>query len=208
MIKALLFDLDGTLIDSNELIFRTFEWLFREHLHRPITRDEIVTTFGIPLDEVLEHYAPGRGAELLKLYRSHETDDSLLKPCPHVLDGLATLSTYPIRMAVVTSKVRDNSMHNLKQFHIDHYFDAIVTPDLTDKHKPNPEPALKALELLRVAPEEAIMIGDSPYDILCAHNAHIKAAAVSYSAYGIDRLLPAHPDYILHTISDLTQYLT
>jgi len=209
MIQALLFDLDGTLVDSNELIFQTFEHLFQEHLGKTIPRDEIVNTFGKPLEEVMESYFPNQGYLYAQHYRSYNiaNHDELTTLCPQVIEGLEYFKSKGLKIALVTSKARPTADKSLQLFHLENYFDVIITPELTVKHKPHPAPALKALEYLKIPPQDAIMIGDSPYDIQCGRAAGCKTAAVSYSAYSIEKLLAASPDYIIDTISELDAYL-
>ena len=209
MIQALLFDLDGTLVDNNELIFQTFEHLFQEHLGKTIPRNEIVNTFGKPLEEVMEIYFPNQGQIYAQHYRSYNiaNHDNLITLCPQVIEGLEYLKSKGLKIALVTSKARPTTDQSLKLFHLEKYFDIIITPELTENHKPHPDPALKALEYLDIPPQNAIMIGDSPYDIQCGHAAGCKTAAVSYSAYDMEKLLATNPDYIIDTIRELDAYL-
>ena len=210
MIEAILFDLDGTIIDSNEMIFQTFEKVFAEHLHQPITRDEIVTTFGRPLNEVFDEYMPGQGEALAELFRVYVKDDAIAPAvlCPGVIPGLAMLKEKNLKLAIVTSKVKANVVQGLIDFDILQYFDVVVTPADTHEHKPHPAPALKALELLGVMPEQALMVGDSPYDIICGNEAGCQTAGVTYTAYNPQVLLDVNPNFMIDSVMQLAEHFS
>ena len=203
-IKGILFDLDGTVINTNELIFQSFEYALENVLHTTISRDILRTTFGKPLAQIMEEMGGSQAQELRKAFVdysiAHETDIYLF---PHVEDALKELKARNIGTAVVTSRLYRSALRDLHQFELEKYFDVFITPEATEKHKPNPEPALKALELLGIKPQEAIMVGDSGLDLLCGKQAGCKTAAVRYSLFPEEELAQHQPDYTLDSLLDL-----
>jgi pyrophosphatase PpaX len=203
-IKGILFDLDGTVINTNELIFQSFEYALENVLHTTLSRDVLRTTFGKPLAQIMEEMGGNQAQELRKAFVdysiAHETDIYLF---PHVEDTLKELKARNIGTAVVTSRLYRSALRDLHQFELEKYFDVFITPEATEKHKPNPEPALKALELLGIKPQEAIMVGDSGLDLLCGKQAGCKTAAVRYSLFPEEELAQHQPDYMLDSLLDL-----
>ena len=208
-IKAVLFDLDGTLIDTSDLIFRSFEHALDTVLHTQIPREELLWTFGRPLEQIMKNLGGERADELLKSFRaysiSHETDINLF---PQVHETLAYLRAKEIKTAIVTSRIRPSTMRDLEILQLNSaLFDAIITPESTIEHKPHPAPALKAMELLGVSPEETIMIGDSVHDLQCGREAGCHAAFVQYSMVPQEELRAQNPDYSVASLSDLIDIL-
>lgn len=207
MIKAILFDLDGTLIDTNELIIESYAHTLKKHFNMEVEREVIVRTFGEPLRHTMEGFSKGSTSvdELLDTYRSFNAKhhDDLAKEIKGVASGLRKLKEAGVKLAIVTSKRRNMAMRGLELMGLSHQMDAIITPEDTLKHKPLGDPALKACEILGVSPEEAIMVGDSHNDILCGRNAGCKTCLVKYTALNIDELLMHEPDYIIGSVEEL-----
>ena len=104
-----------------------------------------------------------------------------MKYIPGALEFIKELKAHDIKLAIVTSRLKSSTETGLYKFDIANQFDAFVSCEDTDKHKPDPTPCLIALDKLGVKAEEAVMIGDSKYDIQCAHNAGIKAVLVNWT---------------------------
>jgi pyrophosphatase PpaX len=117
-----------------------------------------------------------------------------------MLSGLKKLG---IGTAIVSSKGRNGIERGLNAFKLRSYIDIIVSAYDVSNHKPHPEPALKALELLGGNPGEALFAGDSPYDIECGKNAGVKTVLVGWSVFPKDTLLLLSPDYIIKTPAGL-----
>lgn len=202
---GILFDLDGTLIDSNELIFKSFEYTFEQVLQQRIPREIIARTFGKPLVEVMPEFSADKTDLLLQVFAEYNQQhhDAEVQIFPHVGETMAALKQLGLKIAVVTSKKRFSAERGLTNFGLEQYVDEVITPESTVMHKPHPEPALRAMELLSLHPEQTIMVGDSSYDILCGRRAGCRTALVSYSVVDMAELMTYQPDYILHTLQDL-----
>lgn len=203
--KGILFDLDGTLIDTSNLIIRSFQHTFNLHYGRPLTPEEVYAFFGKPLKAALEHYGPDKVEELTQTYREFNLayHDQLTTGFSGVPETIKTLYNAGILMAIVTSKTKNTAIRGLKLFDMDKYFSVVIGHEECQKHKPDPEPVLLALEKLNLAPSDCLMLGDSPFDLISAREAKVKTAAVRWTEITWDSLLAEKPDYVLHTIEDL-----
>lgn len=206
--KAVLFDMDGTLIDSSELIFQSLAYALDTVLHVKIPREELLWTFSRPLATIMDTLGGAQSEELQKAFRAysqiHETEIALF---PYVKETLAYLHRHDIKTAIVTSRIAPSTMHNLEITGLASSFDVIITPESTSEHKPHPAPAQKALKQLGIAPQDAIMIGDGASDLLCGREAGCNTAFVAYSLQPPEDLLACNPDYCFQTLQDLISLL-
>ena len=204
--QGILFDLDGTVINTNELIFQSFEYALDTVLHTTLSRDILRTTFGKPLQQIMQEMGREHSQELRQAFahysKLHENEIYLF---PGVEDALKQLKAMNIRTAVVTSRLYHSAMRDLNQFQLLPYFDVFITPEATQKHKPHPEPAQKALERLNLKPRQVIMVGDSGLDLQCGKQAGCKTAAVRYSLFPQDELLQHQPDYVIDSLLELVK---
>lgn len=209
MINAILFDFDGTLIDTNDLIIQSYKYALKKHLNMTVETSSIVQYFGEPLITTLKRYDNERTEELVKIYRTfNETKhDELVKPISGVLEGILKLKSMGVKLGIVTSKRMVQVKRGLEILGLSGVFDCIITPEDTVKHKPEGEPALKCCQCIGVLPEEAIFVGDSHYDILCGKNAGCKTCLVSYSVLSMENLMKYNPDYVIDKIIDITHII-
>ncbi|MBR4020459.1 MAG: HAD-IA family hydrolase, partial [Firmicutes bacterium] len=145
--------------------------------------------------------------EAIEIYRSHQKDifEEMIEPFPGMVELIKGLKARGYKVAITTSRLGNSTMVGLRKFGLDDVFDVIVTANDTTKHKPDPEPVLITLEKLGAKPEEALMIGDSMFDIKCAHNAGVKAVLVGWAEAVTEEDLngPDRPDYFIETAEDL-----
>ncbi len=204
---GLLFDLDGTLIDTTDLIIQSFQHAFRKNYNRDLPEADIHAFFGKPLRDAMEHFGPDKVDDLLKTYREHNLvyHDQLAKSFVGVVEALHDLHNMGIKMAIVTSKRHDTALRGLRLFNLDKYFTVIIGLDECQHHKPHPEPVQNALSALALQPAQCLMIGDSPFDMLSAQAAGVKTAAVRWTYVSWDSLISTQPDYVLETMKDLVR---
>lgn len=200
-----LFDFDGTLLNSNHHVITCFQRAFREVLDIELPEKTITDTFGIPLAEALEDLAPEHAEALLQCYRraSDAVGFSLLSPIDGALDTLRALKRLGCTTAIVTSKKEVNARAQMAHIGITDEIDLLVGPEKTTAHKPDPAPVEYALRALGAAPEECLMIGDSPNDIFCGKNAHVDTAGVRFTAVHLDSLLASAPTLMIDHLSEL-----
>lgn len=208
MIKAVLFDFDGTLIDTNELIFKSYRKAFKEVLNRDIDDEEILKLYGRPLyGSLMEYGEPGE--MLYKIYREfNETQhDNLAKPFDGVYEGIQKISDKGYKMGIVTSKRMRLVKRGLDLIGISKFFDVIITPDDTQKGKPDPEPILLGCEKLGVLPEETIYVGDSIFDMQAAKAAGTQLCVVKYTLTNHQNILEFKPEFFVDSIAELASEL-
>lgn len=204
-IRNILFDLDGTLLDTNELIIKSFQHTYKRHLDKHVHREEIIKNFGEILKTTLDRDFGEVGEEAIKTYRDFQVGnfEKLIAIHSGVKEGVIELHRQGYKLGIVTSRLNDSTMRGLNHFELTDYFQSIVGSDKTDVHKPDPTPAFMALKELGGKPEETLLVGDSHYDILCARNAGITSVVVGWSALPMDLLLNYEPDYVVNSMEEL-----
>ncbi|MEB3104049.1 pyrophosphatase PpaX [Ferviditalea candida] len=205
-IQTVLFDLDGTIIDTNELIIQSFIHALDGTIPQPPTRDRIISIMGRPLVEQLQLLS-GREdvTELEQRYREFniENHDRLARPFPYAAEVIRRLHAQGVRMGIVTTKIRRTTGMGLRLLGIENLMEAVVTVEDVELPKPDPQPVVKALEIMGSDPRTALMVGDSHYDIMAANRAGVISAGVSWSLKGADFLRRYDPRHILHDIREL-----
>ena len=205
-LPAILFDLDGTLIDTIELILSSARHAFEEWPVRP-TDEEWVRGIGTPLVQQLRAYAANDDelALLLARYRRYQNEhhDRLTRCYDDVPDVISALADRGHQMAVVTSKASPIAHQSLAFVGLDHFFPVVVGYDDTARHKPDPEPVLVALSRLGVSPDDAVFVGDSPHDILAGNAADVMTIAALWGPFDRETLADARPDHFIECMAEL-----
>lgn len=211
--SVVLFDLDGTVVDSIELIVRSYDHAFAAHPALPTrpSRQDILDGIGRPLAaQFMAHTdEPDVVASLVHTYREYQMlhHDDLIAHYDGVADVLHWLTTETRRVAVVTSKAEPLAMRALSRLGLDHHFELIVGLESTSRHKPLPDPLLFALERLGATPSTAVYVGDSPFDIMAANAAEISSIGVTWGA-STRRALEVHsPTHIVDSAAELKSVL-
>lgn len=210
-IKGILFDLDGTLINTTPLILESFRHTFVE-LGLPVpSRQELVAGFGLPLRTAVRAYMPDELVEqFCTAYSAYHRSqhDRLIQPFNGVRETLAEIAGRGIKMAVVTSKKRPMALRGLACYGLDQYIQTVVTCQDCEEHKPMPGPSLLAIKQLGLDGSDCIGIGDSPFDLQSAKGAGCLTAAVRYTSFDWNFILnEGKPDYVLNTMEDLVKLI-
>jgi len=204
--ETVLFDLDGTLVDSGAMILASFRHATRTVLAREIPDEQLLAYVGgMRLTEQMHEIAPDRVDELVRTYREHnEPLHRELQAFDGMLDLLHTLHDEGRKLGLVTAKLRATVELAFAAVPLERYLHVVVAADDTERHKPHPDPLQRALELLDAASEGAVYVGDSPYDVRAAKAAGIAAIAVSWGGiYSVERLAEEDPDALVHTGEEL-----
>lgn len=205
---AYLFDADGTLLDSTELIYQCFVHTCSMFAGLELTREQVFANIGLPLRKQLGIHLgelSGRKADevraehmryQLSIYEKH------LRLFPGVKEGLKGLKESGRKLGVVTSRLRKTLDIYLRHTGIVDFFEVLITPESTARHKPHPEPALAGARLLGCEPSEALFVGDAGFDMECGAAAGMDTAFVAWSRID-SRTLAIEPTYRIADFRDL-----
>jgi pyrophosphatase PpaX len=208
--RAVLFDLDGTVLNTNNLIIQSFKHVFREINGQSIASEAIVACFGEPLRVSLQRLSPDNWEVLLEEYRRFSLlhHDDLTEIFQGAKECLELLRDSRIKLGIVTSKMRSTALKGLDLFELTPFFDGIVGMEDCQQHKPDPDPVIKGCQAVGVNPTEAFMVGDSVFDIKSAKAAGAYAIGVMWSMNNMDLLAEAGADAIVSTFEDLYHLAT
>ncbi len=195
--QGFLFDLDGTLIDTTELIAASFRHASRRMLGKVLPDEVLMANVGQPLMKQMQVLGGEKAREWYDVYRefNHSRHDEFIRPYPGIEEILEELRSRGAALAVVTSKSRETVAMAFRCIPIESYFHAVITADDTEFHKPAPQPLQMALRHLDLAPDESVYIGDSPFDIEAGHAAGTATAAVGWGIFPAVRLKEVEPDF-------------
>jgi pyrophosphatase PpaX len=206
MRPAILFDLDGTLIDSIELILRSARHAFTGFSGRAPTDEEWRAGIGRPLMTVLREYGDDTEADrLFQRYRAYQLEhhDRLIRVYDGVGEMVKRLAHAGHPMALVTSKSDWMAEKALVHVGLDRLIPTIVGCDTCINHKPHPEPVERALALVGVPAERALFVGDSPHDVESGRAAGVTTVGVSWGAFTRDELERSGADVVIDRVEEL-----
>ena len=222
--RAILFDLDGTLIDTTNLILRCFDHSWQTVCGLRHSREALIETFGIPLREAMVRLAAVSSEPLPIVVETSASDDLIERLLSEyrffnvanhdqmvcsfagVEEVLAALRSRGYLIGVVTSKSRELALRGLRVCSLDPLIDEAVLLEDTLSHKPDPEPVLAALERLNTAASGAVYVGDSRHDILAGRRAGVRTVAAGWGPASRAELEMEKPDYFAESVFDLLDF--
>ncbi|MBP1691921.1 MAG: putative phosphatase [Bacteroidetes bacterium] len=204
-LSCVIFDIDGTLARTNDLIFATFNHVAELHLGRRYEPQEIIAHFGPPEEGAVESIFGSAMVsrvmdEMCAYYRAHHKE--MAGAHEGILAVLALLKRHGTRLAVFTGKGRRTAAITLAELGMTPFFEHIVTGNDVTAFKPSPEGIHQVLETFAVSPRETVMVGDSMSDFNAARAAGVAFAAVLWDAYDHHRVIEACPDFLFHTVAE------
>lgn len=214
MVKGVLFDMDGTLIDSFDSIVSAFKEAFGCLNNNPkcnsvilLNDAEIRRLIGTPHNVTMRRFCADEEAlnNAVKIFRSAR-EKMYVKPFEGAVEILEYIRENNMKSALITTTGRTITDKIMRDNKLENLIDAVVTKDDVSKLKPDPEPILKAMEILNLRKEECIMVGDHPNDILASKNAGVKSVAVK-NAYSEEELRKYNPDYIIENLKYMKNLL-
>lgn len=209
---TLLFDFDGTLVDSIELILESYRHTLR--VHRGTIPDDSVWLEGLgtPLRVQFRTFTedPAEIEAMIATYRewNYAHHDAMVRPYPGAVQTVRALKEKGARLAIVSSKHRRGILRGMEVCGFGGLFDCLVTSDSIEASKPDPAPVLAALAELKAEPAQALVVGDSPHDIAAGRDAGTKTAACLWGPFDKERLARENPDYWLASFSELEKLAT
>lgn len=202
-----LFDLDGTLIDSIDLVLQSWRHTLRQHLGRELPDTVLLEGLGIPLRPQVARFAPDPSSvdAMVATYRefNHTNHDRLVRPYPGVDGMLAALKSQGAALGVVTSKGRWISARGLTACDLTRYFDVLITADDVEEHKPMPQPVLEAIRRLKADLRTTVFVGDSPHDMAAGRAAGVATGAALWGPFSWAALERHEPSYRLRQPADV-----
>lgn len=212
MINTILWDFDGTLLDTNDVILQSWQHTYEYYLGHKMPIEHITSCFGEPLLVTMAREFPDvPPKESAEIYREYQKDIAYIwaKAIPGVFELVKYLKGKGYKQCIVTSRTTESTLRYLDLFKKRDLFDGLVTCDDTDSHKPDPAPILLGLEKMACDKDEAIMIGDGVFDIKCANNAGVKSVLVGWRITdpGNSLIEDAVSDYETQTPEDLRKLI-
>jgi pyrophosphatase PpaX len=206
---VVLFDFDGTIVDSGAMILASFRHATKTVLDRDLSDAELLAAVGTPLHDQMRLIDAERADELVAVYRAHnEPLHDALQACDGMLDVLAKLETEGRRLGIVTAKRRATVDLAFAVLPLRDYFELVVAADDVERHKPAPDPLHVALDRLGAEPAQAAYVGDSPFDVAAAKTAGVHAVAVTWGGiYTEEALRAEQPDTVVSKPQELLSVL-
>ena len=181
-VQNFLFDLDGTLVDSADLIIQAFRMSVRDVAEMQIQEDQVLEHWGLPLREMMDRLGVPNVTEVVDYYRQHYPFGRSTELFDGVRHLLLSLAHRGHLMAVVTTKNKKDATMHLREHGIEGLFDAVIASDDVQNLKPHREPVIAALNMLDCEPDEAVMVGDSPADIGAGNSAGVVTGLAGWGA--------------------------
>lgn len=211
-IRTILFDLDGTILDTNDLIIESFIQSLQHVVPAPFGREHIIPSMGQPLAAQIQLFTGlEEVSHLIAAYREINLllHDDYVKPFPGVQEVLARLHAHGIQIGIVTTKMRLTTERGLRYAGLYDYImpRGIVTLDDVMNPKPHPEPVRMAVEALGADPAATLMVGDSVVDIEAAEAAGVASVGVAWSLKGEEKLRGSGARHIIHDMRDLYAFV-
>ena len=209
-LKCVVFDMDGTLTQTNQLIFDSFNYIAMKYEGKKYSEAEISAMFGPPEVGALVPIV-GREkihqamTEYLAFYSEHHNE--LARLYPGILEIVAQLKQRGAHLAVFTGKGIETTTITMEKFGLKPYFDYVVTGSDVVNHKPSAEGIHKIVKHFGLSPGEVLMVGDSVGDVKASHEAGVKVAAVLWDSYSREKVLQMKTDYVFHDVAEFSEWL-
>jgi phosphoglycolate phosphatase len=216
MTYIVIFDLDGTLVDTPRAIVEAFTAAFASMGVQAQDASAIRATIGLPLERAFSRLlgVPLDDEQVDQGVKAYQVSfKELILPkageliFPGVADGLATLRSQGVPLAIATSKFYASADALLKSAGLRDLFSVVVGADQVSQPKPNPEMGQLIMEKLGVSAERAVMVGDTTHDLLMAKAAGMRSIAVTYGVHSVQELKSSDPTWIADTFDDVLKYI-
>ncbi|MBS1789136.1 MAG: HAD-IA family hydrolase [Acidobacteria bacterium] len=218
--QVILFDFDGTLVNTTPLILKSFRATWKKMFGFEMEDADYIKTFGTLLHSAMKELTEqcvangwickvddltAMADELLRTYRTfnNEWHDQIVEPFDGIDETLQALRMRNYRLGIVSSKIRLGVERGLNLFAMAELFDVIISADDVTNHKPHPEPLLRALDKFGAAAHDALYVGDSIHDIAAGRAANITTVAAAWGPFPRTELEALQPDHLLDAPSEL-----
>jgi len=204
-----IFDVDGTLTSTNELIFSSFNHVTKKYLNKTVSDEEIIAMFGPTEDVILKEWMKNDYTEARKDYFDFYSSQHqhMADIYPGMIEILHLIKSKSIALSIYTGKGKDSATITLKEIGVYDLFDMIVTGDDVKESKPSREGIDLFVEKFKLDRNRVLMIGDAPADVIAAHSAGVKAASVLWDSYAKEKVMQMHSDFFFETVEDFKIFL-
>jgi HAD superfamily hydrolase (TIGR01509 family) len=209
-LRCIIFDMDGTLTQTNQLIYDSFNHVAEKYINKRLTPKEIVAYFGPPEQEAVENMIGTRHIdEAMKEYYHfyQERHNDLASLYPGIKELLDFVKGNGILIGLFTGKGRRTTEITLHEFGIERYFDVVMTGDDVDHFKPSGDGIKKIMAQFSLQPDEVLMVGDAVADIKASRECGVPIAAVVWDSYGKETVMEAATDYLFHSVQEFHSWL-
>ena len=203
-----IFDIDGTLTSTNQLIFNSFNFIAKKYLNRTFSNEEIISMFGPTEDIILKQWCGDKFEEARKEYYAYYSDNHWMAELyPGMKEILVYLKNKSYPLGIFTGKGREASLITLRKLEVENYFDLIITGDDVENHKPSAEGILRFKSKFKLKKERVLMIGDSVSDVKASKEAGIKIASALWDSYGEEKVKALQSDYFFQSVEELKKFI-
>ncbi len=206
---GIIFDVDGTLAATNDLIFASFNYVAEKYLNKKLSNDEIIALFGPTEDVILKEWMNKQYEEARKDYFDfYESQHHLMAEIfPGIKEILQFIKSKKIPLSIYTGRGRNSSYITLKTIGLYHFFDMIVTGDDVVNHKPSPEGINKFIDAFQLDRKKVLMVGDSIYDVEAARTAGVRSCLVLWDRDANEKYSNVEADYTFSSLEEFYNFL-
>ena len=206
--KGIIFDVDGTLTFTNPLIFNSFNHITKKYLGKSFSDEEIISLFGPTEDVILKEICKDEYINARKDYYKYYRDNhDIAQLYDGIKDLVVDINQAGILLSIFTGKGRTSALITLDEMGITDYFDMIISGDDVKNHKPDPEGINVFIQQHSFIPEEVLMIGDAPSDIIAANDAGVEIASVVWDSYAEEEVRKLNPKNLFHSVTELRDFI-
>ena len=209
LFDGFIFDIDGTLTSTNQLIYDSFNFIANKYLNRIFTDEEIHSLFGPTEDVILKKWCGENFEEVKEEYYNFYSDNHHIA---YAHDGMIEILDYlkgeGYPLGIFTGKGRRAALITLQKINAEKYFDLIVTGDDVENHKPHAEGILKFIDQFNLKTDKVLMIGDSVGDVKASKDAGVKIASVLWDSHNEEKVKSMNSDYYFNSVKELKKFLT
>jgi HAD superfamily hydrolase (TIGR01509 family) len=206
---GIIFDIDGTILQSNKLIFASFNYVSEKYLGKKVTDKDIIALFGpteqVIMEQIFKDNFKNAMSDYYQFYR--ENHKKMTQVFDGIIDLIDELKKRGVLLSIYTGKGNGSTDITLDELDIKNKFDMIVTGDDIEGHKPSPEGVELFVNKYNLNRKRVLMIGDAPPDVTAAKVTGIKIASVLWDSYAKEEVLKMKSDYYFYTVEELTRFL-